>query len=286
MFVDSQLEILRWLAGIRNPVTDAIFVFLNFFDTIYFYIAFLPLIWFFAGKRIGLRFLFVLLLSGAVNQGIKDFFALPRPFFYDPTVALITVKGYTFPSGAAQGSALLAWMLWDHSKRKKTASWLILYALVIGLSRVFLGVHFPVDVVAGWMVGSLLFFIYKFIYMPYEKKIQGYSKRLLVVPVGTTLVCWLIWPSLSATVALFSLIGVSISWLLTDFLQFPALKRSFSWMRVLSWCGIVLSLFSLLFMLKWAVPPDAFYKIPLLFLALGFMLEYEIGLINYLSCKR
>ncbi len=83
-----------------------------------------------------------------------------RPALAD---ALISPGGYSFPSGHATGAAavgvLCAWMLsrWVvHRWGLQVSVWAVTAALVvlIGFSRVYLAVHFPTDVLAGWFLGS------------------------------------------------------------------------------------------------------------------------------------
>ncbi len=285
MFVDFQLEILRWIAGIVQGIPASFFVFLNFLDTIYYYIVLFPLIWFFYGRRVGFRFLFLILLGGVINNVLKSIFALPRPSFYDPSIAQVYVSGYTFPSGAAQGASLLACLLWEQFKQKRIIPWLVLYVLIMGLARNFLGVHFPFDVIAGWVVGVGIFLIYKWGYQPFEKKLSETSPANLVVPLIITCGFWLLFPSLPATVAFFSVVGASIGWLFVNFLKLPVSGFPFSFLGVLLALIVISSSFGMLFILKWAIPSSSFFKIPFLFIVLGFLIAYEISLFKYFFGK-
>ena len=106
----------------------------------------------------GLRLAVTMALTVAINEILKVAIHDPRPYWYDPRVQLLTSPHGSFgiPSGhsatALAGWGLLAVFLatgWG---------WLIAAALVllVGLSRVYLGVHFPSDVLAGWAVGALI----------------------------------------------------------------------------------------------------------------------------------
>jgi membrane-associated phospholipid phosphatase len=72
-----------------------------------------------------------------------------------------TAGGYAFPSGhttaATLGAGLLAWALTRHlrSRRVQALVWLLAagYAVTIGWTRVWLGVHWPLDVLGGWLMG-------------------------------------------------------------------------------------------------------------------------------------
>jgi membrane-associated phospholipid phosphatase len=104
----------------------------------------------------------VLALGGGqvINAVLKNAFERPRPSISDP---LETAAGFSFPSDHAMASmALLATLALvftrGRSARTRLAAFGTAAAFVgsIGLSRVYLGVHFPTDVAAGWSAGLAL----------------------------------------------------------------------------------------------------------------------------------
>jgi undecaprenyl-diphosphatase len=90
-----------------------------------------------------------------LSLGIKVAIGRPRPFvlFPDPEPLLVGVLGNSFPSGHAAtsfaGAALLS--------RYLPGRWPVLYLLAVGIafSRVYIGVHYPADVVGGAILGLL-----------------------------------------------------------------------------------------------------------------------------------
>jgi len=96
----------------------------------------------------------------ALNQLLKGLFARPRPSFAEP---LLPESGYSFPSGHAMQSLILYGMLAYfavltlRSWRAKTAVvfGLALLVILIGFSRLYLGVHYFSDVVAGFAAGGV-----------------------------------------------------------------------------------------------------------------------------------
>ena len=106
----------------------------------------------------GVRLFVALVVSVYVNALLKDIIALPRPFLYAEIANLRAPDEYSFPSGHAQ-SAMVFWgLLVLHFRRR----WFTLFAgamiLLVGFSRVYLGVHFPTDVVGGWVMGASIVF--------------------------------------------------------------------------------------------------------------------------------
>ena len=95
--------------------------------------------------------------SVALNEGLKILIARARPtlvgMVYQP-------RGLSFPSGHSQSSmafalglALVYWRL-GGGRRRRVVVGLMALPLVVGLSRAYLGVHYPSDVVAGWSLGA------------------------------------------------------------------------------------------------------------------------------------
>ena len=92
-----------------------------------------------------------------LNNVLKDWFHRTRPA---PVEGLIPAQAFSFPSGHAMVAAAfylfvgyLAWRILKGRVRIVCAAFLVLIALLIGLSRLYLGVHYLTDVVAGYIAG-------------------------------------------------------------------------------------------------------------------------------------
>jgi len=90
-----------------------------------------------------------------LNLLLKAIFERTRPELWE---RLVIEPSYSFPSGHAMASSALAFSLivifWSTKWRWLVVAGSLAYVLVIGFSRLYLGVHYPTDVVAGWLVSA------------------------------------------------------------------------------------------------------------------------------------
>ncbi|MBT2727898.1 phosphatase PAP2 family protein [Bacillus sp. ISL-75] len=116
--------------------------------------------------------LFVAAITGSaiLNAILKQFFQRVRPDFH----RLIDIEGYSFPSGHAMNAftdyGILSFLLWRHIPSRFGRGVLISVSMVmilaIGISRIYLGVHYPSDIIGGyfasgfWITTAILFFQY------------------------------------------------------------------------------------------------------------------------------
>ncbi|MEO5596714.1 MAG: phosphatase PAP2 family protein [Lysobacteraceae bacterium] len=112
------------------------------------------LLWLAATKRFrpGLFFGVAVIGSAILNIAAKMYFARVRP---DLWLSIAPETSYSFPSGHAMGSATLATALillcWHARARWPVVIVATSFALLVSFSRIYLGVHFPSDILAGWL---------------------------------------------------------------------------------------------------------------------------------------
>jgi len=104
-----------------------------------------------------------ILIAWGISYIMKISFAIGRPFIQLMDVLpLFPYGGYdSFPSGHATLFAAMAVAIYLH--HRKVGSIFILAAFLIGITRVIAGVHFPIDVLVGWILGGLSsWLVYKY----------------------------------------------------------------------------------------------------------------------------
>ncbi len=172
MLHELELEFINYIQLFRNPLFDYFFKFLDFFDRQEFFFILIPIIWLGKGWKTGLRLFYILFFSSFINQVLKEFFLSPRPFHIDVNVGIIQVGGLGFPSGAAQTVILLSGLLlisWKTPWKWVLAS---TYTLFVSFSRVYLGIHFPSDILGGWLIGFCLLAIFVYVLPPIERQLE------------------------------------------------------------------------------------------------------------------
>jgi len=139
-----------------------------------FYILIMPFLFWCVNSVMGIRAGVMLLLSGGIKDFLKVVIHTPRPYWVDTRVKAITTESsFGMPSGHSMDAASI-WGVIAVSIKRRWATWLaILLIFLIGLSRIYLGVHFIHDVVSGWLVGGLLLWGY----LTVEKRIARWINQ-------------------------------------------------------------------------------------------------------------
>lgn len=162
------MEFLKLLEGIRTPFLDSLFSLITHLGEETIFIVVGLLFYWCINKKKGYYLFFVGLFGTVVNQFLKLWFRIPRPWVKDPEFTIVEsaraeATGYSFPSGHTQSSVGLFGGI--AATRKETIVKIVTLVLcvLVPFSRLYLGVHTPLDVGVSILVAVVLIFAFKFL---------------------------------------------------------------------------------------------------------------------------
>lgn len=185
---DFGLEATRWMQAVY-PQLAGFFRFISSLGQETFFLAALPLIFWCWDKRLGSHLAYVFLVSHGLNSLGKHAFRGPRPFWLDSGVGLSEETSYGVPSGHTESAMVFYGFLALWLRKRWMTALAIFMVVAMGVSRIYLGVHFVHDVAAGLLVAVIVLAIYWFWR---EYGAERFGKRILgqrlllafLVPIG------------------------------------------------------------------------------------------------------
>lgn len=159
------MDFLRLLEGIRTPVLDGIMSVITYLGSEICFMALALLIFWCVNKRQG-YYLFAVGLSGIViNQFLKLWCRIPRPWVLDPDFTIVEsaragATGYSFPSGHTQNIVGTLGVIAVSNRQKWVRILCVSFMILVPFSRMYLGVHTPLDVGVSFGVALLLLCVF------------------------------------------------------------------------------------------------------------------------------
>lgn len=158
------MEFLYLLEGIRNSFLDAFFSFITLCGDETVFMAVCMVIFWCVDKWQGYYLLLTGFAGTVFNQVLKMTFKIPRPWVKDPSFTIVesareAATGYSFPSGHTQSSVGLFGGLARANRNKAVRIIGIIFCILVPFSRLYLGVHTPLDVGVSLIIALLLVFI-------------------------------------------------------------------------------------------------------------------------------
>jgi len=106
------------------------------------------------GKITGISLIAGMTVSYYLSSALKEIVSRPRPFqVLNDVNKLACAGGYSFPSGHSAMAFMAAFVITSYHKKAGVLVYLL--AFMVGLSRVYIGVHFPSDVICGALIGTV-----------------------------------------------------------------------------------------------------------------------------------
>ena len=188
------MSFLYSLEGIRNPIFDAFFSLITLCGEETVFMAVGMIVFWCFSKYQGYYLLCTGFIGTLVNQFLKMLCRVPRPWVKDPSFTIVesareAASGYSFPSGHTQTSV----GLFGGIARADKVLWLrivcISLCVLVPLSRMYLGVHTPADVLVSLLIALMLIFVG----YPLFKKAENSPKTMYAI--------------------LFSILGITLAYL-------------------------------------------------------------------------
>ena len=155
------MRFLHFLEGLRNPVCDFLFSLITHIGEETVFLAVAILFFWCINKREGYYILITGLIGTLVNQFLKMLCRIPRPWERGTGLTYVEsafeeAKGYSFPSGHTQNTAGTFGVIGAYSKKKWLRITTVVIIVLVGFSRMYLGVHTPADVLVSLAVAAVL----------------------------------------------------------------------------------------------------------------------------------
>ena len=155
------MSFLYFLEGLRNPVCDFLFSLITLCGEETVFMAIGMIVFWCVNKYKGYYLLCVGFIGTVINQFLKILCRVPRPWVKDPNFTIVesareAASGYSFPSGHTQTAVGLFGGIARMSKNTALRVGMIVLAALVALSRMYLGVHTPADVLVSLGIATLL----------------------------------------------------------------------------------------------------------------------------------
>ncbi len=157
------MEFLYFLEELRNPICDAFFSLITMLGEETAFMAVAIIVFWCFSKFQGYFLLITGFIGTVINQFLKMIFRVPRPWVKDSNFTIVEsakeqASGYSFPSGHTQSSVTLFGGVARANKNKTLKFIMIAICVLVPLSRMYLGVHTPLDVVVSIAISLILIF--------------------------------------------------------------------------------------------------------------------------------
>jgi len=185
-----QESILQYFQNIATPFLDSFFTYSTMLGEQYFIILIITLVYWNISKKNGFILTYTFVISTIVNVFLKNIFHTERPYQKLDNIEgkrVHTGTGYSFPSGHTQGATTVFVTLALFFKRNIYMIIAVSLSILVAISRVYLGVHWPIDVLGGVVFGIAISILLYW----YLNKIYDNKKLFYKVIVGLIIIAYL-----------------------------------------------------------------------------------------------
>ena len=191
------IEVIRTVQNFSSPFLNEVMKIFTEASTYGFVVFIIGLYLWCIDYKKGLHLAYAAAFTSGLNGGIKRIFKIPRPFAHAPEIMLKSIGGFSTPSGHSSISAFIYPAVlfykpfrenlskdFQSAKPQKNGSAsvkikiaaAIVLPFLVGFSRVYLGVHYPTDVLLGWGLGAFIFLSMMFFLPAIEAKLSTLNR--------------------------------------------------------------------------------------------------------------
>lgn len=210
------LEIIQW---IKNPLLDYLMLTITTTGSETFYSVILVLLFWYAKEKETYFQTFMLLLTFILMDILKHSFAMHRPIESEAAALSHTIRvigkstggGFGLPSGHTMASVVFWYFIYRFYESKWIKRMAIAFIILVPFSRLYLGVHFPLDVLAGYGFALIILSLTAFLKL-YEKLMgQKYLWPLWFIAILIFTTSWMTYPTETVIKSSGSIIGLLIA---------------------------------------------------------------------------
>lgn len=190
-YLPFEADLILWLQalGAGTGLQSALVLLNNFFSFLgeeILCIAVMGFVYWGLDKRKGERIGAAIMLVNVSIGMLKNVFARLRPWAAREDIRLLReVDGFSFPSGhSANCTSLYPTTAWECKKNRVLTVLAVAIPLLCGLSRCYVGAHWPTDVVVGWLVGLGIFALVEAVLPKFSSKYAFYGLMIAIGTVG------------------------------------------------------------------------------------------------------
>lgn len=197
------MDLIVWLRSLSSPALDTMMGYVTDLGSTMFYLVAVPIVYWCINRRAGYVIGMTVLAGGVCTDLTKAAINAQRPFQVNTSITpsehfLETAIGSGMPSGHSFNSM----GFWLASAMKAKKAWFTALSavliLIIGFTRMYGGVHFPLQVLWGWAGGAAMAFAVSMIADYADKQIKGGLANLALVIAGLVLIAYTFLPGLSS----------------------------------------------------------------------------------------
>jgi undecaprenyl-diphosphatase len=179
VIMGADRSIIMFVQGFEKPILTQVMKFFTFIGsgksiTVLAIIILVYLIKIARPRSEWVLFAFVVIGDGILNVVLKEWFQRTRPDLH----RLISISGYSFPSGHSMEAfalyGVISFLVWHHLSTRLARILVVLCStfmiLMIGISRIYLGVHYPSDVIGGYLASGFWLSAAIWFYQYYKEK--------------------------------------------------------------------------------------------------------------------